>query len=120
MKKGRFPVLASNINELALTDLASPADPTLQSRFTFPISAATGSAATAAVYFEVAPGKRLGRHTDSSEEIIYVVEGTGEATVGDERVAISTGTLAVVPGDHGTAVGAPEFAAAIVAFLTGR
>ena len=49
------------------------------------------------VYFEVAPGKRLGRHTDSSEEVIYIVEGEGEVTVGDERAAVSAGTLAVVP-----------------------
>lgn len=90
-------MLASNVNELLLTDLAPPADPSLGSRYAFPISAASGSAATAVVYFEVEPGKRLGRHTDSSEEVIYVVEGDGEATVGDERVALSAGALAVVP-----------------------
>jgi mannose-6-phosphate isomerase-like protein (cupin superfamily) len=90
-------VLTSNVNDLTLTDVTSPADPTLGASYTFPIYAATGSAATAVVYFEVAPGKRLGRHTDSSEEVLYIVEGTGEATVGDERVAVSTGSLAVVP-----------------------
>ncbi len=90
-------MLASNLNDLSLTELTSPADPTLGSGYTFPISAATGSAATAAVYFEVAPGKRLGRHTDSSEEVIYVVEGNGEVTIGDERALVSTGSLAVVP-----------------------
>ncbi len=90
-------MLTSNINALSLADVASPADPSLGSGYAFPIYAATGSAATAVVYFEVAPGKRLGRHTDSSEEVIYIVEGEGEVTVGDERAAVSAGTLAVVP-----------------------
>ncbi len=90
-------MLASNVNDLALAELASPADPSLGARYAFPISAATGSAATAVVYFEVATGKRLGRHTDSSEEILYVVDGDGEATVGEERVSIAAGSLAVVP-----------------------
>ncbi len=84
-------MLASNINDLTLAELETPADPSLGARFTFPIYAATGAAATAVVYFEVAPGKRLGRHTDSSEEVLYIVEGEGEATVGEERASISAG-----------------------------
>jgi quercetin dioxygenase-like cupin family protein len=90
-------MLTSNVNALSLADVASPADPSLGSGFAFPIYAATGSSATAVVYFEVAPGKRLGRHTDSSEEVIFIVAGDGEVTVGDERAAVSTGTLAVAP-----------------------
>jgi quercetin dioxygenase-like cupin family protein len=90
-------MLATNVNDLALNELSTPADPSLGIRFAFPISAATGAAASAVVYFEVAPGKRLGRHTDSSEEVLYVIEGDGEATVGDERVALAAGSLAVVP-----------------------
>jgi quercetin dioxygenase-like cupin family protein len=90
-------MLTSNIQALALADVDSPADPSLGSGYVFPIYAATGSAATAVVYFEVAPGKRLGRHTDSSEEVIYIVAGEGEVTVGEERASVSTGTLAVVP-----------------------
>lgn len=90
-------MLTSNVYALSLADLASPADSSLGSGFAFPISAAAGSAATAVVYFEVAPGKRLGKHTDSSEEVIFIVEGDGEVTVGDERASVSTGALAVVP-----------------------
>lgn len=90
-------MLALNINDLTLAEMETPADPSLGARYTFPIYAATGSAATAVVYFEVAPGKRLGRHTDSSEEVLYIVEGEGEATVGEERIPISAGSLAVIP-----------------------
>lgn len=90
-------MLTSNVHALALADVASPADPSLGSAYAFPIYAATGSAATAVVYFEVAPGMRLGRHTDSSEEVIYIVSGNGEVTIGDERAPVTTGSLAVVP-----------------------
>jgi mannose-6-phosphate isomerase-like protein (cupin superfamily) len=90
-------VLATNVNDLTLSQLETTADPSIGARFSFPIYAATGAAASAVVYFEVAPGKRLGRHTDSSEEVLYIVEGEGEATVGEERALVSAGSLAVVP-----------------------
>src|SRR6478735_5074583 len=90
-------MLSSNVNTLSLADFSSPTDSSLGSVVDFPICAATGSAATAVVYFEVAVGKHLGRHTDSAEEVIYVIEGDGEVTIGDERASVSTGALAVVP-----------------------
>jgi pimeloyl-ACP methyl ester carboxylesterase len=52
-----------------------------------------------------------------------VVAGADDerAASADELVAaLPHGTRAVVPGDHGTAAAAPELAAAIVDFLTGR
>jgi quercetin dioxygenase-like cupin family protein len=68
--------------------------------FTFPI---TGQAASAVVYFEVEPGSTLESHTDSAEEILYLVEGSVEATVGDEVGRLEQGSLAVVPANvpHG-------------------
>jgi quercetin dioxygenase-like cupin family protein len=56
-----------------------------------------GARDTAAVYFEVEPGDRLGTHTDSAEEVLYIVAGRGEAEVGDERGDVSAGDLAVIP-----------------------
>jgi len=53
-------------------------------RFTFPINAATGADDSAVVYFELEPGKRLATHTDSAEEILYIVSGTAIAYVGVE------------------------------------
>jgi len=43
------------------------------------------------------PGEHLGSHTDSAEEILLILEGQGEATIGDERAPVQTGTIAVVP-----------------------
>lgn len=66
-------------------------------RFGFPISSATGTAASAVVYFELDPGAELPIHQDSAEELLYIVEGTGEATVGDEKGVVEAGAIAVVP-----------------------
>ena len=64
---------------------------------TFPINKWVGSADSAAVYFEIEPGNRLAEHTDSAEEILYVVAGDAEAQVGDDRARLSAGDLAVIP-----------------------
>ncbi|MDQ3851503.1 MAG: cupin domain-containing protein [Thermoproteota archaeon] len=38
-------------------------------------------------YFELEePGKELGAHTDSAEEIVYVIDGTIEATVCNNNI----------------------------------
>jgi quercetin dioxygenase-like cupin family protein len=66
-------------------------------RVAFPINKWAGSRDSAVVYFEVKPGDRLARHTDSAEEVLYVVAGEAEAEVGGERGHISAGDLAVIP-----------------------
>ena len=63
----------------------------------FPINYHTGSADSAVVYFEVEPGERLARHTDSAEEILYIVTGEAEAEAGGELADLSAGDLAVIP-----------------------
>ena len=63
----------------------------------FPINTHTGAADTAVVYFEIDPGYKLATHTDSAEEILYIVQGEAEAQVGDETGRVSAGDLAVIP-----------------------
>lgn len=72
-------------------------DPSVRVRADFPLSAAKGSANTAVVYFELDPGCSLGRHTDSAEEVLLVLEGVVEVTVGDETGTVGAGTIALVP-----------------------
>ncbi|MDX6409637.1 MAG: hypothetical protein QOE13_2708 [Gaiellaceae bacterium] len=88
---------AVQIDELELFEGWSQTDTGMRVRAGFPISSGTGTKGTAVVYFELEPGEHLGSHTDSAEEILHVVSGTGEATVGDESLAVQAGTLAVVP-----------------------
>ena len=66
-------------------------------RVTFPINKWAGARDSGVVYFEVEPGDRLPRHTDSAEEILYIVAGEAEAEVGDERGRLATGDLVVIP-----------------------
>ena len=90
-------MIPPNVKQLELMEGWSEIDPKMRVRFDFPLQAAAGTKTTAVVYFEIEPGERLARHTDSAEEILYVVEGSGEAEVGGERVPIEAGSLAVVP-----------------------
>ena len=90
-------MLTANVNDLELGEVRAENDPTVGVRFAFPIYAATGAAASAVVYFEVAPGGRLGRHTDSAEEVLLVLAGEAEAEVDGERGRLGPGTLALVP-----------------------
>jgi len=88
---------AVRIDELELFEGSSQSDAGMRVRAGFPISSGTGTKSTAVVYFELEPGEHLGSHTDSAEEILLILEGKGEATIGDEQAAVQTGTLAVVP-----------------------
>ena len=98
-------MLTASTPELELTEAWLDDDPRKRVRFTFPISGATGAEHTAVVYFEVQPGDYLPTHTDSAEEILYIVAGEGEARLGDERGHVRAGDLAVIPAmvPHGIA-----------------
>jgi quercetin dioxygenase-like cupin family protein len=83
--------------DLDLIDAWSETDERRGAHFNFPIFSSTGARASAVVYFEVDPGKHLGMHTDSAEEILLVVEGSAEVVVGGERGRLETGEMALVP-----------------------
>ena len=88
---------AIDLNALELMDLESALDPTRRLRVAFPISSATGTAASASVYFELEPGTHVGVHTDSSEEFLVILEGGGEGMVGDDVAPVHAGHVVVVP-----------------------
>jgi quercetin dioxygenase-like cupin family protein len=91
-------MLTAKTTELELMEGWLDSDPDrARVRVNFPINKWTGASDSGVVYFELEPGKRLGRHTDSAEEILYIVAGTADAEVGDERGRVSAGDLAVIP-----------------------
>jgi quercetin dioxygenase-like cupin family protein len=90
-------VIGARIGELELREVFYEDDPTMRVSVDFPFYAGTGTKSTAVVYFELEPGCRLGTHTDSAEEIILILQGEAEATVGNERGLLSEGDMAVVP-----------------------
>lgn len=64
---------------------------------TWPIHRDTGATSTASVFVSLAPGMHLARHQDSAEEVLVILEGELEVTIGDETARVSAGGLAVVP-----------------------
>jgi quercetin dioxygenase-like cupin family protein len=91
-------MLTVSTGELELTDVWFDSDPEHKRvQVTFPINKWAGARDTAAVYFEVQPGDRLEQHTDSAEEVLYIISGEAEAEVGEERGTVRAGDLAVIP-----------------------
>ena len=91
-------MIGAKIDELELMEVSYEDDPTMRvNSGGFPFFVGTGTKSTAVVYFEIEPGHRLATHTDSAEEILLILEGEAEATVGDERGRVSAGEIAVLP-----------------------
>jgi quercetin dioxygenase-like cupin family protein len=91
-------MLATSTNDLELNEIWLGSDPqNARLRVDFPLSNLVGTETTAVVYFEIEPGDYLPSHTDSAEEILYIVQGTARATVGDEQGIVRAGDLALVP-----------------------
>lgn len=49
------------------------------------------------VYFEIEPGHYLGTHTDSAEEILLILSGAVEASLGEETGRLTAGQAALIP-----------------------
>jgi quercetin dioxygenase-like cupin family protein len=63
----------------------------------FPLQSDTGTASTAIVLMRFEPGATLAEHTDSAEELLYVLEGEVEAFIGDDTATLRAGEIVVVP-----------------------
>ena len=90
-------MIAERIEDLELIEVWYEDDPTMRLKVNFPFFLGTGTRSTAVVYFEVEPGFRLGTHTDSAEEILLILEGEAEVSLGDENGRLSAGEMALVP-----------------------
>jgi mannose-6-phosphate isomerase-like protein (cupin superfamily) len=88
---------AINLDNIETFDFQSELDPAMRVRVAFPISSATGTAASASVYFELDPGAHLGVHADSAEEFLIILQGEGVGLVGDETAPVKAGDVVVVP-----------------------
>ena len=92
-------MLTARTTELELAQGWFDSDPEhARVQVAFPINKWAGSQDSAVVYFEVEPGDRLPRHTDSAEEILYFVRRRGRGR-GRRRNADASraGDLAVIP-----------------------
>ena len=90
-------MITGNLNNLQLHETWTENDASQHARSAFPLAGAVGSENSAMVYFELQPGDHLGRHTDSAEEVLLILQGTVEVSVGEEQGRISQGEFALVP-----------------------
>lgn len=91
-------MLKINLEELEkMTNHGEQDEPDRRVTGSFALYSAAGTKSGSVVYFELEPGRELGTHTDSAEEIVYIADGTVELTLGDEKNQVSRGELGVVP-----------------------
>lgn len=86
-----------NLNQLELNEFTGKENSKQHCRVTFPMLGAHGTQESATVYFELEPGDTLGRHTDSAEELLLILEGEVEVIIGDDKGKAISGTIALVP-----------------------
>jgi quercetin dioxygenase-like cupin family protein len=87
----------TDLNRLDLIDVWFEQDPAMRVRVTFPFFAATGNVSSSVVYFEIEAGHHLSTHTDNAEEIVLILAGTVEVSLGKECGSLSAGQAALVP-----------------------
>ena len=61
------------------------------------VPAADGSLGSQVLYIVLEPRKSGGRHAHSAAEVLFVLEGSVELTVGDERARLPGRSIAIVP-----------------------
>jgi quercetin dioxygenase-like cupin family protein len=72
-------------------------DPSVRVRFGIAFDAGTGAAASSTLCFEVPVGHRTPWHTHSAEEVVYVIDGTAEAGIGERKLRVEAGGLVLIP-----------------------
>ena len=87
----------ADFDHLELLDVWYENDPAMRIRVNFPFYAATGNESSAVVYFEIDPGHYLGTHTDSAEEIVLLLTGTVEASLGEQTGLLTAGQATLIP-----------------------
>ncbi|MFY0546335.1 cupin domain-containing protein [Brevibacillus sp. H7] len=90
-------MITVKLDQLKLLEGWFENDPQTRQKASFPFFKGTGAESLSVVYFEVEPGNTLGTHTDSAEEVILILQGKAEATVGDESGLLSAGEMALIP-----------------------
>ncbi|AFZ67238.1 cupin domain-containing protein [Deinococcus peraridilitoris] len=90
-------MLTADLNQLDNYRVWFDRNPDALIASSFPIHSAVGARSTAVVYMEFDPDFLLERHTDSAEEIVLVLEGTLQGTIGNEQAELTTGQLVVIP-----------------------
>ncbi len=90
-------MISVSLRSLELQEEWSEHDASERLRSAFALYKRMGTEHSTVIYFELEPGNAVGTHTDSAEEIVLLLEGTVEVTLGDKRGELSAGAIALVP-----------------------
>ena len=90
-------MISARLNQLELLETWAEEDSQISPKFAAAISAQNGSASTQLVYFTLEPGAKVGDHAHSADETLFVLEGTLEVIMGEERQRLSAGEVALIP-----------------------
>src|SRR5436190_21557530 len=90
------PVVASD--KLKRTEVWAEDDETVHWAGAFATYGGHGATASSTIVYEIEPGKRLGWHTDATEETQYIIAGTGTLHLEDGSThSVGPGSVFVLP-----------------------
>jgi quercetin dioxygenase-like cupin family protein len=90
------PIVESN--ELQRTEVWGESDPAVHWAGAFAVYGGLGATASSTIVYEIEPGKRLGWHTDATEETQYIIAGEGKLYLEDGSThAVGPGSVFVLP-----------------------
>jgi quercetin dioxygenase-like cupin family protein len=85
-------------NKLARAKVWGDTDQAVRWEGAFPVYGGHGTTASSTIVYEIEPGKRLGWHTDATEETQYVIAGNGKLYLEDGSThAVGPGSVFVLP-----------------------
>jgi quercetin dioxygenase-like cupin family protein len=90
-------MITAKFNELELLETWAEEDSEIRVKFAPALSSESGTTSTQVVYVNFEPGMRLGRHSHNAEEILLILEGTMELSMGGEQQQLSAGEVALIP-----------------------
>jgi quercetin dioxygenase-like cupin family protein len=92
----KSPVVASD--RLKRTKVWGETDQAVSWAGAFAVYGGHGATASSTIVYEIEPGKRLGWHTDATEETQYIIAGTGKLYLEDgSSHAVGPGSVFVLP-----------------------
>ncbi len=93
---GKVSVVASD--KLKRTAVWGETDPAVHWAGAFAVYGGSGATASSTIAYEIEPGKRLGWHTDATEETQYIIAGTGKLQLENGSThEVGPGSVFVLP-----------------------
>jgi quercetin dioxygenase-like cupin family protein len=105
---------------LELREAWLDSDPSARWRLNVALSKTTGTESCSLIYFELDPGCRLARRTDSAEEMVLILSGSAIARIAERELEVGAGGVVLIPREapHGIRNSGPGVLRAVGFFAT--